>query len=286
MEVTPVPTAVPTAAPPGSKTEFRIMDTDPDSAPELVRETYRKMHTFQTVKFALEMREKWGKYNFCEMTVMEALDKLNDLVDESDPDFESMSNNFHAFQTAELLRKYHPDLDWLHVVGLVHDMGKVLGLVDPDMEQWALVGDTFPVGCEPQKSVVFQNLGFPENPDTKDPRYNSKLGMYEEHCGLDKVMMSWGHDEYLYRVLKNHPNMKLPEEGLFMIRYHSFYPLHHQDDYQYLLNDADKDKMEWLKLFQKFDLYSKDKETMPDIDQLKEYYQKLIDKYIPGKIKF
>ena len=262
------------------------MDEYPDSAPELVRETYRKMHTFQTIKFALEMREKWSKFNYCEMTVMEALEKLNDLVDESDPDFEGMSNNFHAFQTAELLRKCHPDLDWLHLVGLVHDMGKVLGLVDPDTEQWAMVGDTFPIGCEPQKSVVFQNLGFPENPDTKDPHYNTKLGMYEENCGLDKVMMSWGHDEYLYRVLKNHPNMKLPEEGLFMIRYHSFYPLHHQDDYQYLLNDADKDLIKWVKLFQKFDLYSKDKEALPDIDQLKEYYQKLIDKYIPGKIRF
>ena len=86
-------------------------------------------------------------------------------------------------------------------------------------------------------------------------------------------------DMPVYKFLKN-PNSLVFRKRDYTIQ------LHHQDDYQYLLNDADKDKMEWLKLFQKFDLYSKDKETMPDIDQLKEYYQKLIDKYIPGKIKF
>ena len=31
--------------------------------------------------------------------------------------------------------------------------------------------------------------------------------------------MSWGHDEYLYHVVKDY----LPDEGLAMIRYHSFY---------------------------------------------------------------
>ena len=31
-------------------------------------------------------------------------------------------------------------------------------------------------------------------------------------------MMSWGHDEYLYRVLKHH-KATLPEEAFYMIRY-------------------------------------------------------------------
>lgn len=41
--------------------------------------------------------------------------------------------------------------------------------------------------------------------------------MYMPNCGLDNLMMSWGHDEYLYRVLK-HNNSSLPEEALTMIR--------------------------------------------------------------------
>lgn len=28
-------------------------------------------------------------------------------------------------------------------------------------------------------------------------------GIYEPGCGLDNVLLSWGHDEYLYNVLKD-----------------------------------------------------------------------------------
>ena len=34
---------------------------------------------------------------------------------------------------------------------------------------------------------------------------------------MDKVTLSWGHDEYLYRVLINH-GATIPPEGLAMIR--------------------------------------------------------------------
>ena len=47
--------------------------------------------------------------------------------------------------------------------------------------------------------------------------YSTKLGIYKEHCGLDNVTLSWGHDEYLYRVLINH-GATIPPEGLAMIR--------------------------------------------------------------------
>ena len=46
---------------------------------------------------------------------------------------------------------------------------------------------------------------------------STKYGMYEPNCGLDKVYVSWGHDEYLYQVLK-HNKSTLPEEGMYMIR--------------------------------------------------------------------
>lgn len=92
---------------------------------------------------------------------------LDGLVDESDPDVD-FPNSFHAFQTAEGIRKAHPDKgvlprlpgvlgawpcppprpspssalgpasplqpalaslpDWFHLVGLLHDLGKVLVL--------------------------------------------------------------------------------------------------------------------------------------------------------------
>lgn len=40
-----------------------------------------------------------------------------------DPD---MSLKEHALQTAELCRAAHPDKDWLHLVGLMHGLGKLL----------------------------------------------------------------------------------------------------------------------------------------------------------------
>lgn len=56
------------------------------------------------------------------MPIMTALEKLNDLVDESDPDVD-MPNIVHAFQTAEEIRAKHPDQEWFHLTGLIHDLG-------------------------------------------------------------------------------------------------------------------------------------------------------------------
>lgn len=57
--------------------------------------------------------------------------------------------------------------------------------------------------------------------------------------------MSWGHDEYLYQVLK-HNKSTLPEEALRMIRFHSFYPWHAGGDYMHLCTEKDKEMMEWV----------------------------------------
>lgn len=54
----------------------------------------------------------------------DALIRLNELVDESDPDLD-IPNIVHAFQTAERIRKDYPNEDWFHLTGLIHDAGKV-----------------------------------------------------------------------------------------------------------------------------------------------------------------
>ena len=59
------------------------------------------------------------------MTIREALEKLNELVDESDPDSD-LPNIVHAFQTAEKIRADHPNDDWFQLTGLIHDLGKVI----------------------------------------------------------------------------------------------------------------------------------------------------------------
>lgn len=239
--------------------------------------TYKLMHTHQTVDFVRKKHAQFGSFSCKKMTVMEAVDMLDSLVDESDPDVD-FPNSFHAFQTAEGIRKAHPDKDWFHLVGLLHDLGKVLALWGEP--QWAVVGDTFPVGCRPQASVVFCDSTFQENPDLQDPRYSSELGMYQPHCGLENVLMSWGHDEYLYQMMRFN-EFSLPPEAFYVIRFHSFYPWHTGGDYRQLCSQRDLDMLPWVQEFNKFDLYTKCPD-LPDVDELRPYYQGLIDKYCPG----
>jgi len=67
----------------------------------------------------------WMKFDHGQMTMLDALYCLNNLVDESDPDTD-IANSVHAFQTAERIRQIHPDKEWFHLVGLIHDVGKVM----------------------------------------------------------------------------------------------------------------------------------------------------------------
>lgn len=254
--------------------DFRIHNT-----PQHVINTYDLMHTKQTLEFVKGRMEYWGKLDHGHLTIMEALEKLNDLVDESDPDID-LPNSFHAYQTAEGIRKNHPDNEWLQVAGLIHDVGKLMALWGE--AQWATVGDTFPVGCRPDPSIVFGVESFWKNPDLSNPKLNTRLGIYEENCGLDKVYMSWGHDEYLYRVLLANTH-SLPEEALYIIRFHSFYPWHTSGAYTYLTNNKDEGMLKWIHEFNQFDLYTKAPE-MPDVDSLNHYYEGLLRKYVPGKL--
>lgn len=245
-------------------------------ARDTVKEFYRLNHTYQTFDFVKEKQEKFLSFDKKEMPVWEAFQFLNQLVDDSDPDTD-LDQFQHLLQTAEAIRRDgHPD--WMVMVGLMHDMGKVLCLFDEP--QWAVVGDTFPVGCAYSDKIVYPEF-FKDNPDYTDERFNSKYGVYAPNCGLRNVHMSWGHDEYVYQMMKDH----LPEEGLYMLRYHSFYSWHREGEYSHLLDDHDKAMLKWVRLFNPYDLYSKNP-TPPNWDELKPYYQQLVAKYLPATLKF
>lgn len=251
-----------------------------DPIKERVRITYTDMHTYQTVDYVKKKMAEWLSFDKFESTIMDALETLNNLVDESDPDV-NIPNIVHAFQTAERIREAHPNEDWFHLVGLIHDLGKVMAFKGEP--QWSVVGDTFPVGCAWGDSIVYRDT-FVNNSDTYNPKYNTQLGIYSKNCGLDNVLMSWGHDEYFYRVLV-HNKTKIPKTGLNMIRYHSFYPWHSGGDYEYLCTEDDLKMKKFILEFNKYDLYTKGG-AIPDIENLKPYYQSLIDKYVPGLIKW
>ncbi|KAL3021751.1 hypothetical protein AAZX31_05G210000 [Glycine max] len=248
-----------------------------------VEEFYRLQHINQTYDFVKRMREEYGKLDKAEMGIWECCELLNELVDESDPDLDEPQIQ-HLLQSAETIRKDYPNEDWLHLTALIHDLGKILALPSfGELPQWAVVGDTFPLGCAFDESNVHHKY-FKDNPDYKCPAYSTKNGIYTEGCGLDNIVMSWGHDDYMYMVAKAN-DTTLPSAGLFIIRYHSFYPLHKEGAYTHFMNEEDVENLKWLKIFNKYDLYSKSK-VLVDVEKVKPYYVSLIEKYFPAKVRW
>ena len=254
-------------------TSFRNFSAD---ARPSVKDFYRTNHRFQTYDFVESKRKQFLPPRQRKMGVWEAMEFLNTLVDDSDPDID-LSQIAHLMQTSEAIRADgHPE--WFVLTGLIHDLGKILCLFGEP--QWAVVGDTFPVGCAFSSKVVYHEF-FALNPDASDPKYSTELGIYERETGLENVTMSWGHDEYLYHVVRDY----LPEEALYMIRYHSFYAGHREMAYDFLFNDHDRQMFSWVRKFNRYDLYSKSDQP-PDVERLKPYYHELIGKFFPDTLSW
>ncbi|KIV77070.1 hypothetical protein PV11_08906 [Exophiala sideris] len=256
------------------KTQFRQYE----NACDRVKNFYKEQHTKQTVAYNLKARNDFHTKSSAEMTIWEAMERLNTLIDESDPDTE-LSQIEHLLQSAEAMRRDGRPR-WMQLTGLIHDLGKLLFFFDAQ-GQWDVVGDTFAVGCAFDDKIIYGSKSFSENPDFNDPVYSSKYGIYSPGCGLDKIMLSWGHDEYLYNVVKDQST--LPDEALAMIRYHSFYPWHQQGAYREFMVEKDHEMLKAVKKFNPYDLYSKSDEK-PKVEKLKPYYMELIDEYFPTKI--
>ncbi len=251
-----------------AREDYRNYDTP---ARETVREFYRQNHRFQTYEFVQAKKRKFLQFNRRKMGIFEALDYLNTLVDDSDPDIE-LSQLQHLLQTSESIRaRGHPD--WFVLTGLIHDLGKVLCLFGEP--QWAVVGDTFPVGCAFNDRIVYSEF-FADNLDTPNERFNTRTGVYREGCGLHDVELSWGHDEYMYQRMKDY----LPEPALYMIRFHSFYAWHREGQYDFLCDEHDRQMLPWVQAFNPFDLYSKSP-VPPDWTELRPFYEQLVNKYLP-----
>ncbi|PAV15473.1 myo-inositol oxygenase [Pyrrhoderma noxium] len=239
------------------KTKFRQYE----NACDRVKAFYKEQHEKQTVAFNLKAREEFKKKTRARMSVWQAIELLNTLVDDSDPDT-SVSQIEHLLQTAEAIRRDGKP-EWMQVTGLVHDLGKLLFFFGSE-GQWDVVGDTFVVGCAFSEKNIY--------PET----FQATLRIGQRHAFV-------GHDEYLYHVCKDQST--LPEEGLAMIRYHSFYPWHREEAYMYLANEKDVKTLEAVRAFNPYDLYSKS-DSPCDAAALRPYYENLIAKYFPPEVNW
>jgi len=263
------------STPKKDKAQFRQYE----DACDRVKNFYKEQHEKQTVAFNIQARINFKSRRRARMGIWEAMEMLNTLVDESDPDT-SLSQIEHLLQTAEAIRRDGKP-EWMQVTGLIHDLGKLLFLFESE-GQWDVVGDTFVVGCRFSDKNIYPET-FEANSDSHDRIYSTEYGIYQPHCGLDNVMLSWGHDEYLYNVLKGQSS--LPEEALAMIRYHSFYPWHREGAYSHLTNEKDKRALAAVRAFNPYDLYSKDDDPV-DAEALRPYYERLIAKFFPPVLEW
>ena len=151
-------------------TQFR----DYENALPRVEAFYAANHKHQTLDFVLEKKREYLSLNRETMTVWEALEYPE-----------------HPRRRQRSRRRLHPDRAraadgggdraadqprWLVATGLVHDLGKILCLFGEP--QWAVVGDTFPVGCRWSPKIVHSQF-FSENPDRLIPVYSTENGIYE-----------------------------------------------------------------------------------------------------------
>lgn len=254
-----------------NQSEFRIYD---EKANPSVAQFYRLNHANQTLAFVLAKEKEYFALQKGKKSIWDAAKFLNTLVDDSDPDTD-LSQIEHLMQTSEAIRADgHPR--WFILTGFIHDLGKVLCLYGEP--QWAVVGDTFPVGCAYSDQIVFPEY-FAGNPDVQIPEYQTLHGIYEPNCGLDNVHLSWGHDEYVYRVAKDY----LPEPAHYMLRYHSFYAAHRHGAYRHLMSTHDEQMFHWVSRFNPYDLYSKGA-PKPNVQELMPYYTDLFAEFFPSEI--
>src|ERR1700692_3085449 len=144
-----------------SQEEFRVYDA---AATPGVAEFYRLNHEGQTVDYVLGKEQEYFGLKKGMKSIWEAADFLNTLVDDSDPDTD-LTQTEDLLQTSGAIRRDgHPR--WMVLTGFLHDLGKCLCLYGEP--QWAVVGDTFPVGCAWSSDIVFPQY-FAANPDTNVP---------------------------------------------------------------------------------------------------------------------
>jgi inositol oxygenase len=70
-----------------------------------------------------------------------------------------------------------------------------------------------------------------------------------------------------------------------MIRYHSFYAWHRENEYDWLCDAQDRAMLKWVRAFNRYDLYSKG-EVRPNLDELRLYYEDLVREYFPEPLRW
>jgi len=176
----------------------------------------------------------------------------------------------------------------MQLCGLLHDLGKVLymkGCAKDGTDaktQFAVVGDTYPVNVKMQHDAII----FPELPGHECSCRATTTAVPEPECGFGSLLFTFGHDEYLYQVLRHNARrrkIKIDDTAgwdlLYVIRFHSFYPWHQHKAYSEYADLTDRVALPLLQQFSRADLYTKHNDPL-DPSRYKAYYDGLMRRYL------
>jgi len=192
------------------------------------REYHKLSWATQNVKYVMEMRNHYTKhFKLGKMNIIEALNFAKEIPASCfRVTSEGVSLRTFLFHMAEGARKSGLP-DWMQFIALIHELGRVVKLMKSSPQgsyDWTFSSFSRVVGCIPNQSIPFQEFSFLDT-DKQDSRYNTNLGIYEENCGLDSLLLSWTGQEYLYFMLKGN-NVTLPSEAFSILRYFSLVDWH------------------------------------------------------------
>lgn len=201
-----------------------------------------------------------------------------------------------SLAVAELCRKSFPDMKWLHLVGLIHNLGYLTVTKDFGSKPlWTVVGETFPVGCKFSQDISYSQY-FSSNPDRRKKIFNHPVGVYKQGCGLDSLRMSWGASEYLCTALEaTNEGNKLPREAMFLLRYQKFFSLLNPGQhYHDFMTVEDEECLEMLIEFQTIvdevcssrSNNNAQRESVGHKVEVLKYYKDLVQEYFPNQLGF
>ena len=257
-------------------------------------ETYLQQRKFHNMDFFNVLKNKYCQFTN-KNTFWELFDMLKDFVNLSDPTI-NRSKNYNLFQTAESIRQDGLP-EWFQFIGLIHDLGKIIFKKGSDKDgtylnnKYSIIGNTFILDCPIPDTIIYPefnifNSYYHNNIEIRNKKYKEfnlkeKLGNYQKNCGFENINCSFTNNEYLYQLLKFN-NVSLPKQAFYIIRYHSLYLWHYENEYTFFENETDKEMKFWVQLFQKYTF--KNNNDNYNETELKKYYSTIIDYYLPKEI--
>ena len=177
--------------------QLQRVDRMPRTQFERAARPYAERHGAQTLETVAMLRERYREPVFGVVPVWSVVEMLSHVVDQMDHELMNVTQEIHVLQMLEGMLAEGVGDESLLLAAILHDLGKVLYLVDED----------------------------PANISGS----NAPIGVYEDGRGFDRCVFQWNHDEFGYSRFVG----RVPDHVGWLIRYHSVIPgtcLHLMDD--------------------------------------------------------